>query len=207
MRVVAGAAKGRRLVAPKGSEVRPTSDRVKEALFASLAPTLPGARVLDLFAGSGALGLEALSRGAAEVTFVERARPALDAIRRNVEVVGLPGAHVVAGDALALLRSERLAGPFDLVLADPPYHHPKAELAQTLAHLVVHLAPGATVIVERSVRDGSPPWPPSLLAGAPRRYGDTALHRAELAVDALPEAAAPPGDGPPTEDDPGGRDG
>jgi 16S rRNA (guanine966-N2)-methyltransferase len=207
MRVVAGAAKGRRLVAPKGSDVRPTTDRVKEALFASLAPIVPGAHVLDLFAGSGALGLEALSRGAAEVTLVERARPALDAIRRNVEVVGLSGAHVVAGDALALLRSGQLPGPFDLVLADPPYHHPKAELAETLDHLVAHLAPGATVIVERSVRDGSPPWPPALLAGSPRRYGDTALHRAELHADAAPSAAGAPADEPSVHDEPGGRDG
>jgi 16S rRNA (guanine966-N2)-methyltransferase len=179
MRIVAGAAKGRRLVAPKGTDVRPTSDRVKEALFSSLQPDLPAARVLDLFAGSGALGLEALSRGAASVTFVERARPARDALRRNIEVVGLPGTHVVAGEAGVALRGELPGAPFDLVLLDPPYHHPKAALAALLTDLVPHLAPGARVVLERAARDGTPPWPPTLLPGVPRRYGDTALHVAE----------------------------
>jgi 16S rRNA (guanine966-N2)-methyltransferase len=182
MRIVAGAAKGRRLVAPKGTDVRPTSDRVKEALFSSLQPVLPAARVLDLFAGSGALGLEALSRGAASVTFVERARPARDALRRNIEVVGLPGTEVVASDAAAGLRGELPGGPFDLVLLDPPYHHPKAALTALLADLVPHLAPGARVVLERAARDGTPPWPSTLRPGSPRRYGDTALHVAERVV-------------------------
>jgi 16S rRNA (guanine966-N2)-methyltransferase len=182
MRIVAGAAKGRRLVAPKGTDVRPTSDRVKEALFSSLQPVLPAARVLDLFAGSGALGLEALSRGAASVTFVERARPARDALRRNIEVVGLPGSHVVAGEAVTALRGELPGAPFDLVLLDPPYHHPKASLAALLAALVPQLAPGARVVLERAARDGTPPWPDALLPSTPRRYGDTALHVAEFAV-------------------------
>jgi hypothetical protein len=91
MRIVAGAAKGRRLAGPKGAEIRPTADRVKEALFASLQTVVPGARVLDLFAGTGALGLEALSRGATSVTFVERSRPALDVLRRNIDTVACPG--------------------------------------------------------------------------------------------------------------------
>jgi 16S rRNA (guanine966-N2)-methyltransferase len=178
MRIVAGAAKGRRLQAPKGDDVRPTADRVKEALFSSLQPMLPGARVLDLYAGAGGLGLEALSRGAASVTFVERAHAALTALRRNVETVGLPGATVVADDAARALRGEVPGGPFDLVLADPPYRLPKAQLAGLLADLVGHLAPGALVVVERAARDGAPPWPPELISGDPRRYGDTALHRA-----------------------------
>jgi 16S rRNA (guanine966-N2)-methyltransferase len=178
MRIVAGAAKGRRLQAPKGDDVRPTADRVKEALFSSLQPLLPGARVLDLYAGAGGLGLEALSRGASSVTFVERANAALTALRRNVETVGLPGATVVADDAARTLRGEVPGGPFDLVLADPPYRLPKAQLADLLADLVGHLAPGATVVVERAARDGAPPWPPELSPGDPRRYGDTALHRA-----------------------------
>jgi 16S rRNA (guanine966-N2)-methyltransferase len=172
MRIVAGAAKGRRLVAPKGDDVRPTADRAKEALFASLQPLLAGARVLDLFAGSGALGLEALSRGAAGVTFVERDRAALQAIATNTEVVARPVARALGED---------LPGsPFDLVLADPPYRTPKAEVERVLAAVVAHLAPGATVIIERSVRDGVPPWPPELERGDPRRYGDTALHRASM---------------------------
>jgi 16S rRNA (guanine966-N2)-methyltransferase len=182
MRIVAGAAKGRRLLAPKGTDVRPTSDRVKEALFSSLQPALLGARVLDLFAGSGALGLEALSRGAASVTFVERSRPARDALRRNIEVVALPGTHVVAGEAATALRGELPGAPFDLVLLDPPYHHPKAALAALLDALVTHLAPGARVVLERAARDGTPPWPADLLPATPRRYGDTALHVAEHVV-------------------------
>jgi 16S rRNA (guanine966-N2)-methyltransferase len=179
MRVVAGAAKGRRLTAPKGDDVRPTADRVKEALFASLQPLLPDAHVLDLFAGSGALGLEALSRGAAHVTFVERDRHACDAIRRNIEVVGLPGASLVAQSAERALAGTLDGAPFDLVLADPPYHLPKATLHALLGALLPHLADGATVIVERAARDGVPTWPDELRPGEPRRYGDTSLHRAE----------------------------
>ncbi len=183
MRVVAGAAKGRRLTAPKGADVRPTADRVKEALFASLQPVVPGARVLDLFAGTGALGLEALSRGASGVTFVERARPALDALRRNIDTVGLPGTDIVTADVATALRGVVPGSPFDLVLADPPYHHPNAEVAALLEALVAHLAPGAVVILERTSRDGAPPWPALLLPGTPRRYGDTTLHRAERRID------------------------
>lgn len=183
MRVVAGAAKGRRLVAAKGGDVRPTADRVKEALFASLQPILPGASVLDLFAGTGALGLEARSRGARHVTFVERARPALEAIRRNIDVVALGGTDVVAKEVRTALRNDLPGAPFDLVLADPPYHHPNAEVAALLEAVVDHLATGATVVVERTARDGPPPWPATLLAGTPRRYGDTTLHRAERRAD------------------------
>jgi 16S rRNA (guanine966-N2)-methyltransferase len=192
MRIVAGAAKGRRLVAPKGDEVRPTADRVKEALFSSLQPLIPGARVLDLYAGSGGLGLEALSRGAEQVTFVERANGSLTALRRNIEVVGLPGTTVVSDDAARTLRGEVPGGPFDLVFADPPYRLPKAQLADLLADVVGHLAPGGTVVVERAARDGAPPWPTELSPGDPRRYGDTALHRATLEA-VVAEAEPDPG--------------
>ncbi|MFA9431315.1 16S rRNA (guanine(966)-N(2))-methyltransferase RsmD [Egicoccus sp. AB-alg2] len=180
MRVVAGAARGRRLVAPKGHDVRPTTDRVKEALFSSLQPLLPGAHVLDVFAGAGGLGIEALSRGAASVTFVERARPALDALRRNLDTVGLPGAEVVATDVGRALRGALPGAPFDVVLADPPYRFDAEELQAVLAGLLDHLVDGATVVVERAARDAPPPWPVELLPQPPRRYGDTALHRAEL---------------------------
>jgi 16S rRNA (guanine966-N2)-methyltransferase len=183
MRIVAGAARGRRLVVPRGGEVRPTADRVKEALFSSLQPSLSGARVLDLFAGSGALGLEALSRGAASVTFVERSRPALTALRRNSEVVGLPGVHVVPGDVVAVLRGELADGPFDLVVLDPPYDLPDASLAACLDAVLRHLADHAIVVVERATRAGAPPWPEGLLVGPARRYGDTTLHRAIIAPD------------------------
>ncbi len=182
MRVVAGAARGRRLTVPAGDTVRPTADRVKEALFSSLQPLLAGARVLDLYAGSGALGLEALSRGATHVTFVERDRRALDALRANVEVVGLPGTSIVAGPVARALAGHVAGEPFDLVVADPPYRTPAAEVTATLAAVVDHLAPEATVVVERAVRDELPTWPEGFALDEPRRYGDTALHRGRRSV-------------------------
>jgi 16S rRNA (guanine966-N2)-methyltransferase len=185
MRVVAGAARGRRLVAPAGSTVRPTADRVKEALFSSLSPGLIGASVLDVFAGSGALGLEALSRGATHVTFVEQDRRALDALRTNIATVALPGTEVLAGDARRVLAgATALAGsPFDLVLLDPPYALDEPTLAEVLGALVGHLAPGATVVVERAAEAPGPGWPAPLVAGWARRYGATALHRADVVAD------------------------
>jgi 16S rRNA (guanine966-N2)-methyltransferase len=185
MRIVAGAARGRRLVAPPGDAVRPTADRVREALFASLAPLLPGASVLDVFAGSGALGLEALSRGAERVTFIERERRALDALRRNIDAVGLDATTVVAADASRSVRdgarSGTLAGsPFDLVLLDPPYALGEDEVAALLSDLVALLAPDATVVLERSAEAPEPRWPASLLPSEARRYGSTRLHRAIL---------------------------
>lgn len=179
MRVVAGAAKGRRLIAPKGDRVRPTADRVKEAMFSSLQTVVGGARVLDLYAGTGGLGLEALSRGAALVTFVERDRTAVEALRRNVTTVDLPGAEVVVGDAATVLAGEPPGAPFDLVLADPPYRIPDREFGGVLEGLVRHLAERAIVVVERDARSGPVPWPAELRPGSPRRYGDTALHRAD----------------------------
>jgi 16S rRNA (guanine966-N2)-methyltransferase len=123
MRVVAGEARGRRLIAPEGADTRPTSDRVREAIFNSLnsMDMLDDARVLDLFAGSGAMGIEALSRYAAHCTFVERARPALDAIRENLRTTGLEDkADVLSAEAANYVSSGRAEG-FDLILADPPY--------------------------------------------------------------------------------------
>jgi 16S rRNA (guanine966-N2)-methyltransferase len=188
MRIVAGVARGRRLVAPPGDAVRPTADRVREALFASLAPLLPGASVLDAFAGSGALGLEARSRGADSATFIERERRALDTLRRNIAAVGLDGTTVIAADAVRTLRDAAQAGvlagsPFDLVLLDPPYALQEDVLATLLADLVPLLAEGATVVIERSAGAPEPRWPTSLLATTPRRYGSTRLYRATLAED------------------------
>lgn len=199
MRVVAGAAKGRRLVAPAGADTRPTADRVKEALFSSLGPLLPGARVLDLYAGSGSLGLEALSRGAERVTFVERDRAALRALERNVATVALPGTTLVTSAVATALRGDLDDAPFDLVLLDPPYRMPQAQLASVLQALTVHLAVEAAVVLERAARDGAVPWPETLRPGTPRRYGDTALHRADLVPDDdVPAAGDASGD-----DDPG----
>ncbi len=180
MRIVAGLAKGRRISAPPGEEVRPTADRVREALFSSLQTRLPDARVLDLYAGSGALGLEALSRGAAQATLVERDRRTLTVLRANVEVVGLPGAVVLPVDVSTALAGQLPGGPFDLVFADPPYRTSAAEVDRMLAALVDHLAPGAQVVVERARRDAAPTWPPVLQPVEPRVYGATVLHRADL---------------------------
>lgn len=123
MRVVAGQARGRRLIAPDGADTRPTSDRVREAVFNALSSmdAVDGARVLDLFAGSGALGIEALSRHASHCTFVERARPALDAIRQNLQVTGLTDRSEVRSAEAANFVSSGSATGFDLILLDPPY--------------------------------------------------------------------------------------
>ena len=179
MRIIAGLAKGRRIAAPPGDEVRPTGDRVREALFSSLQPLLPGAHVLDLYAGSGALGLEAASRGAAQVTLVERDRRTLEVLKANVEVVGLPGVEVVAGDVGALVQAAALPGaPFDLVLADPPYRLPGGQVDAVLVALRDLLADGAVVVLERAVRAPAPGWPAGYEPDPPRRYGSTVLHRA-----------------------------
>src|SRR4051794_36524634 len=169
MRIVAGQWRGRRLATPPGRETRPTSDRVREALFSILGP-LDGERVLDLFAGSGALGLEALSRGAGSVTLVERAPAALRALRVNVDDLGA-SAEVVAADARAFLRSARGQGAqYDLVFLDPPYRA-AAGLAQELT-LAPVLAPGARVVGES---DRRAPLEMDLSLTDERRYGDTLI--------------------------------
>jgi RNA methyltransferase, RsmD family len=177
-RIIAGIAGGRRLaVPPKGT--RPTSDRVREALFASLGhdPGLVGAAVLDLCAGTGALGLEALSRGAAHALFVESDRRAAAVLRRNVAALGLAGAEIAVADAGALLRAPARR-TYDIVLADPPYDLPSAEIAGWLADAADQgwFAEDVVVVVERTVRDGAFPWPEPLRALRERRYGDTVVH-------------------------------
>jgi 16S rRNA (guanine966-N2)-methyltransferase len=169
MRIVAGEWGGRRLVAPRGRATRPTSDRVREALFSILGP-LDGERVLDLFAGSGALGLEALSRGAAHATFVEHDRAALRALRDNVADLGAD-ADVVAGDARAFLRAAQERGAqYDLVFLDPPYRA-AAGLAQELS-LAPVLADGGRVVGESDRRT---PLDLPLSLTDERRYGDTLI--------------------------------
>jgi 16S rRNA (guanine966-N2)-methyltransferase len=176
-RIVAGTAGGRRLKVPR-SGVRPTGDRAREGLFNSLGTLvdLEGAAVLDLYAGSGALGLEALSRGAAEVVFVESGPRVLPVLRANLAAVGVPGGRVVAGSVPTVL-----AGPapraFDVVLADPPYSTPVDEVLGVLRRLVDGgwLAPGAVVVVERASREEPFEWPTPLIALRERRYGEAAL--------------------------------
>lgn len=177
MRVIAGTARGRRLEAPAGSTVRPTTDRVKEALFSILMPYLRGATVLDLYAGSGALGIEALSRGAATATFIESDRRALDVIRRNLDSTRLAARADVRRGTLPAALSV-VAGPVDIVVTDPPYALDDGALAETLARVAMLLAPGGIVAVERDRRSGGPPWPADLGQQDPRRYGDTTLHLA-----------------------------
>ena len=178
MRVIAGAAKGRRLKSPPGDSTRPTADRVKEALFSMLQPILPGARVLDLYAGSGALGIEALSRGADHVTFVERSRRAVAVLQDNLEVTGFAQRAEVVTDDVGHVLDRLQAVPFDLVLMDPPYATSLDELAGVLERVVRHLAKGATVTVEVGRHDDELEWPDHLEATRERRYGDTVLHTA-----------------------------
>lgn len=175
-RIVAGAAGGRRLaVPPRGT--RPTSERVREALFSAVEATmdLPGLRVLDLYAGSGALGLEALSRGAAAATFVESDRAALAVLDKNIAAVGLPGAEVRRGTVRAVL-ARGAPEPYDLVLADPPYDTGARELSAVLAALLGWIMPGSFVVLERASRSEPPDWPEPLRPMKVRRYGDTGLH-------------------------------
>jgi 16S rRNA (guanine966-N2)-methyltransferase len=187
-RIIAGSAGGRRLETPPGEHTRPTSDRVREALFSVIEARglLRGARVLDLFAGSGALGLEAASRGAAEVVLVDSSRQAVTVARRNAAVVGTARVSVVLSSALRYL-DRRPDRPMDLVFLDPPY--PLAEPALT-QHLAALLSGGwvdadTLVIVERSGRSPEPRWPAGLRRDQVRRYGDTAVWTA-LAIDLVP---------------------
>jgi 16S rRNA (guanine966-N2)-methyltransferase len=181
-RLIAGVAGGRRLAVPP-SGVRPTGDRAREGLFNSLATLLDldGAAVLDLYAGSGALGLEALSRGAAQVVLVEKAPRVLPVLRANVAAVGLPGARVVAGSVPAVVAGPPL-GSFDLVLADPPYATPAEEVRGVLAALAAGgwLAPGAVAAVERSSREAPWEWPTPFAALRDRRYGEALLRYGRL---------------------------
>ncbi len=178
-RIVAGSHGGRRIVVPRGALTRPTSERVREALFSLLEArgVLDGARVLDLFAGSGALGLEAASRGARHVVLVDSGGPAVDAARRNVADLALPGVEVVHAPVQRFLAGRR-SGPADVALLDPPYAMDDAVLAEVLAALVAGdwLSEGAVVVVERSVRSPQPGWPPRLRPEArARRHGETVL--------------------------------
>ena len=172
-RIVAGSAKGRRLLVPTRG-TRPTSDRAREALFSTLGGLLDldGAQVLDLYAGTGAVGLEALSRGASHVTFVESDRAAAAILHRNVETVSLPGAQVVIGTVEGYLAGGEGA-PFDLAYLDPPYALDDAALGAVLTGLVAshRLVTGAMVVVERPAQALEPRWPDVIQSVKQRRYG------------------------------------
>lgn len=184
-RIIAGTAKGRRLATPKGDRTRPTTDRVREALFSALASWfgtseepaeahLGGIAVLDLFGGTGAVGLEAASRGAQRVTIVEADAPTARLIQGNARDAKLR-ADVVAGRLPGALAG--LGGGWDLVFADPPYDIPEAVVDGVLAGLADGmLAPKALVIVERAKRSGAPAWPAVFTDTWVREYGETALY-------------------------------
>ncbi len=172
MRIIAGTHRGRRIAAPKGAHTRPTGDRVREALFNLVGP-VDDATVLDLYAGSGALGLESLSRGARRCVFAEADGAACRVIRSNLETLGLTGALVVQRDALAVAREEIVAGRrYDLVLLDPPYERWKAlepKLAELLPQVV---ADSGLAVVETDARV-EPALPLDLVTT--RRYGSARL--------------------------------
>ena len=172
-RVIAGTARGIRLEAP-GPGTRPLADRVKQTLFAILGPDLPGARVLDLFAGSGAAGIEALSRGAASVTFVEHDAGATKVIASNLARTGLTGtADVVRDDALRWLRRGDTE-PFDVVVVDPPYDRHDL-LLEVLGSVGPHVAPDGRVVAKHFWRDAPPARIGLLASERDRRFGETAL--------------------------------
>jgi len=190
-RIVAGTARGRRLAVPPGRGTRPTSDRAREALFSALG-TLVGAwsgrRVLDLYAGSGAVGLEALSRGASSVVLVEADRAAARTIASNAAAVGRPGAEVRQATAEVAVRSLAAAGgpPFDVVFADPPYDLEADRLRAVLVAIRPALAADAVAVVERPTRGAGWDWPPGYVAVRSRRYGEATLWYGRAAPDPAP---------------------
>lgn len=179
-RVIAGSAGGRRLAVPPGTGTRPTSDRAREGLFStweSLRGGLGGSRVADLYAGSGAIGLEALSRGAAHALLVEADARAVRVVRDNVRALGLPGAEVRTGRAEQIASGPSPAEPYDIVFLDPPYAVTDGDLGEILITLRAQgwLAADALVTVERSTRGGEFRWPEGFEPLRSRRYGEGTL--------------------------------
>ncbi|GAA3619347.1 16S rRNA (guanine(966)-N(2))-methyltransferase RsmD [Marihabitans asiaticum] len=177
-RIISGSAGGRRLRTPSGDRTRPTSDRVREALFSALEARdlVDGGHVMDLYAGSGALGLEAASRGASSVLLVESHRGTVGVIRANIDEVGVGGARVQAATVQSVLQQP--AGlAYDVVLADPPYDLPESEMSEVLELLLSRdwLSPEAVVVVERSSRSPEPTWPEGMVCEDRKAYGETVL--------------------------------
>ena len=194
-RIIGGTAGGRRLSTPRGVNTRPTSDRVREALFSAVESwcgSLSGLRFLDLYAGSGAIGLEAWSRGAGVVTLVEQDRRTASLISTNARTLGFPRANVVAATVASLLRSAPAAS-YDVAFLDPPYALDDDALAADLDALVTNgwLVPGALVVVERSVRSGEPRWPTGIEDARDKRYGETVLWYGHAASPVVPPVAVP----------------
>ncbi len=178
-RIIGGTSGGRRLKTPTGDATRPTSDRVREALFSALEAqlgSLTGLRFLDLYAGSGAIGLEAMSRGAGVLTSVESDRRTARMIQQNADTLGFRNVEVVAQAVSRVLGRDPRA-PYDVVFADPPYPMDSAELEEALALLVAHdwVAPGSVLVVERSARSVEPAWPEGLVRERSKDYGETVL--------------------------------
>lgn len=169
MRIIAGTAKGRRLRAPATTGTRPLADRVKEGIFSSLGDRVADATVLDLYAGSGSFGLEALSRGASQVEFVEKGRQALTALRSNVSSVGL-GGEVIASDVHRYLKN--CDHNFDIVFLDAPWD---LALNGVLVAAAAKVAPAGLLVLSRRQTDQTPSPPHDLVLAAERRYGDTKI--------------------------------
>jgi len=200
--VIAGEAGGRRLAVPDGRDTRPTSDRAREGLFAtivSITGSLAGSRVLDLYAGSGAVGLEALSRGAEHVLLVESGARASRVIRANIEAIGLPGAELVTDRVERVLArgpgqsgtagQPGTNGRYDIVFADPPYALAGPAVSEMLGALAgqAWLAPRALVIVERATRSGPVSWPGGFEPDRERRYGEATFWYARAPYNLLAE--------------------
>ncbi|MEU2392232.1 16S rRNA (guanine(966)-N(2))-methyltransferase RsmD [Streptomyces sp. NPDC007369] len=178
-RVIAGTAGGRRLAVPPGTGTRPTSDRMREGLFSTWESLhgVEGARVLDLYAGSGAVGLEALSRGAGHALLVEADAKAARVIRENIKALGLPGAEFRAGKAEQIVAVPAPAEPYDMVFLDPPYAVDHGDLGEILLTLRANgwLTDDALVTVERGTRSGAFPWPEGFEPLRSRKYGEGTL--------------------------------
>lgn len=189
MRVIAGVHRGRRLLGPRGQAIRPTSDRVKEALFSILGERTTGARVLDLYAGTGSIGIEALSRGAAHVTFVEVDRTALRLVQSNLQQCGLePSANICACQVSQFFRrTTHWSGPYNIVFCDPPYQLTPELIALANEWDRRWLADDAVVILEHGRKAQIPPTLGPLSQVRRYDYGDTALTRYQLT-----EKEAPP---------------
>jgi 16S rRNA (guanine966-N2)-methyltransferase len=172
MRIIGGRHRGRRLHTPDWPGLRPTSDRLRETLFNVLAPEVEGARVLDVYAGTGAVGLEAVSRGALSVTFVEKDRRAVALLRRNAEAVGDGACAIVARDAVAALRAP-MSERFDIVFLDPPYAESARDEALLLASR--HVAAGGVLVLEHATREPAPGTTGALVRVRTLRQGDSSL--------------------------------